>query len=40
MDLEIIYGAGKIASYRLIAEWVKEFKARDDFQTLLDSLFE
>ncbi len=34
--LEVEHPEGT-ASYRLVANWVKEFKGRDDWQTLLDS---
>ena len=39
VDLETEHPNGT-ASYRLIADWVKEFKGQDEWQALLDSPFE
>ena len=39
VDLEAEHPEG-MASYRLIANWVREFKQQDEWQTLLDSPFQ
>jgi hypothetical protein len=39
VELEVLHPGGT-ASYRLIADWVREFKQQDEWQSLLDSPFQ